>query len=156
MANEEEKKTIDITRIMEMIPHRYPFLLVDKIVDLESGIKATGLKNVTMNEPQFMGHFPGAPVMPGVLIVEAIAQTAGLVVVDYMGKEAEGKLVYFMTIDSARFRRPVTPGDVMYIHVEKLQSRGAVWKFQGTVKVDGKVCAEAKISAMISDAPAPK
>ena len=156
MANEEEKKTIDIGRIMEMIPHRYPFLLVDKIVELDPGQSAVGLKNVTMNEPQFMGHFPGAPVMPGVLIVEAIAQTAGLVVVDFMGKDAEGKLVYFMTIDNARFRRPVTPGDAMYIHVEKLQSRGAVWKFQGTVKVDGKVCAEAKISAMISDAPAPK
>ena len=105
-----------------------------------------------MNEPQFMGHFPGFPVMPGVLIIEAMAQTAGLVVVEFMGLESKRKIVYFMTIDNARFRKPITPGDTIYIHVEKLQSRGPVWKFKGTAKVDDKVCAEATFSAMITDA----
>lgn len=142
---------IDILRIMNMIPHRYPFLMVDRVIDLKRGESATGIKNVTMNEPQFMGHFPGFPVMPGVLIVEAMAQTAGLVVVDFMGLESQNRIVYFMTIDNARFRRPVTPGDTMHIHVEKLQSRGNVWKFKGTAKVGDKVCAEATFSAMIAD-----
>lgn len=142
---------IDILRIMNMIPHRYPFLMVDRVIDLKRGESATGIKNVTMNEPQFMGHFPGFPVMPGVLIVEAMAQTAGLVVVDFMGLESQNRIVYFMTIDNARFRRPVTPGDTMHIHVEKLQSRGNVWKFKGTAKVGDKVCAEATFSAMIAE-----
>ena len=142
---------IDINRIMEMIPHRYPILLVDRILELTRGESAVGLKNVTMNEPHFMGHFPGLPVMPGVLIVEAMAQTAAIVAVDALGAEVEGKVVYFMTIEDARFRRPVTPGDSLHIHVEKTQSRGAVWKFKGTAKVDGKVCAEAKFGAMIAD-----
>lgn len=150
----ETKGQIDIQRIMNMIPHRYPFLMVDKVVDLVPGQSAVGIKNVTMNEPQFTGHFPGFPVMPGVLIVEAMAQTAGLVVVDFMGLESQNKIVYFMTIDSARFRKPVIPGDTMKIHVEKLQSRGTVWKFKGTAKVDDKVCAEATFSAMIADAAA--
>lgn len=142
---------IDITQIMKMIPHRYPILLVDRIVDLVKEQSAVALKNVTMNEPHFMGHFPGFPVMPGVLIIEAMAQTAAIVVVDALGSEAAGKVVYFMTIDNARFRRPVTPGDSMYIHVDKVQSRGAVWKFQGKAMVDDKVCAEATFSAMITD-----
>lgn len=150
----DTKKNIDIQNIMKMIPHRYPILLVDRIIDLVKGESATGLKNVTMNEPQFMGHFPGYPVMPGVLIIEAMAQTAALVVVDFMGDDAKGKVVYFMTIDNARFRRPVTPGDTMHIHVEKTQSRGPVWKFKGIAKVDGKVCAEATFSAMITDTEA--
>ncbi len=145
---------IDINKIMKMIPHRYPILLVDKVIDLVKGESAIGLKNVTMNEPQFMGHFPGYPVMPGVLIIEAMAQTAALVVVDFMGDEAKGKVVYFMTIDNARFRKPVTPGDTMHIHVEKVQSRGPVWKFKGVATVDGKVCAEAQFSAMITDTEA--
>lgn len=132
-----------------MIPHRYPFLLVDKIVDFIPGERAVGIKNVTMNEPQFQGHFPGAPVMPGVLIVEAMAQTAGCMVVHTLGKEAEGKLVYFMTIDEARFRKPVVPGDVMRIHVEKLQNRRNVWKFRGEARVGDDLCAEAVYSAMI-------
>ncbi len=153
MTNENSKAgVIDISRIKEMIPHRYPFLMVDKIIEHEPGISAVGLKNITYNEPQFMGHFPNYPVMPGVLIIEAMAQTAGLVVVDFMGEAAEGKIVYFMTIDNARFRKPVTPGDSMYIHVEKIRSRGAVWKFKGVAKVDDKVCAEAVFSAMITDA----
>lgn len=148
----ETTDQIDILRIMNMIPHRYPFLMVDRVINLVPGESAVGIKNVTMNEPQFMGHFPGFPVMPGVLIVEAMAQTAGLVVVDFMGLESKNKIVYFMTIDNARFRRPVTPGDTMHIHVEKLQSRGTVWKFKGTAKVGEKVCAEATFSAMIADA----
>ncbi|MGH1455416.1 MAG: 3-hydroxyacyl-ACP dehydratase FabZ [Alphaproteobacteria bacterium] len=150
----DKKINIDITQIMKMIPHRYPILLVDKLIDLVKGESAVGLKNVTMNEPQFMGHFPGYPVMPGVLIIEAMAQTAALVVVDFMGDGAKGKVVYFMTIDNARFRKPVVPGDTMHIHVEKIQSRGPVWKFKGVAKVDGKVCAEASFSAMITDTEA--
>ncbi len=134
-----------------MIPHRYPILLVDRIIDFKEGESAVGLKNVTMNEPHFMGHFPGHPVMPGVLIVEAMAQTAALVVVKTLGPEAEGKVVYFMTIDNARFRKPVVPGDTIHIHVEKSHARGAVWKFSGKALVDGKVCAEATFSAMITD-----
>ena len=142
---------IDINQIMEMIPHRYPILLVDRIVEMEKGQRIVGLKNVTFNEPHFMGHFPGFPVMPGVLIIEAMAQTAAIVVVESLGAEAEGKVVYFMTIDNARFRKPVVPGDSVHIHVEKVQSRGAVWKFKGQAIVDGKVCAEATFSAMITD-----
>ncbi|MGH1376771.1 MAG: 3-hydroxyacyl-ACP dehydratase FabZ [Alphaproteobacteria bacterium] len=149
--SEENKIKFDINQIMKMIPHRYPILLVDRIIEHVPGESAVGLKNVTMNEPQFMGHFPGFPVMPGVLIVEAMAQTAALVVVDFLGDDAAGKVVYFMTIDNARFRRPVTPGDTMHVKVEKIRSRGAVWKFKGVATVDGKVCAEATFSAMITD-----
>ena len=136
---------------MEMIPHRYPFLLIDKVIDIAPGESATGIKNVTMNEPQFTGHFPQQPIMPGVLIIESMAQTAAILVVQTLGEGAEGKLVYFMSIDSARFRKPVTPGDVMHIHVVKKQSRGPVWKFESQVKVDGQVVAEATIAAMIRD-----
>jgi len=146
-----ELPTIDIMRIMDMIPHRYPILLVDRIIDYVPGESAVGLKNVTMNEPHFQGHFPRMPVMPGVLIVEAMAQTSAILVVQTMGKEAEGKLVYFMSIDSAKFRRPVTPGDTLYIHVKKERSRGGVWKFSAEAKVDGVLCAEATYSAMILD-----
>ena len=152
MSNESNTAPkIDIVRIMEMIPHRYPILLVDRILELEPGERAIGLKNVTMNEPQFMGHFPGYPVMPGVLMIEAMAQTAAIVVVESLGKEAEGKVVYFMTIDEARFRRPVTPGDSLHIHVEKQRARGNVWKFSGKIYVGDHLCAEAVFSAMIVD-----
>ena len=142
---------IDITRIMDMIPHRYPILLVDRIVDFVPHESAVGLKNVSFNEPHFQGHFPRMPVMPGVLIVEAMAQTSAILVVQSLGKEAEGKLVYFMTIDNARFRKPVTPGDSMYIHVKKERSRGGVWKFTGEAKVNDVLVAEATYSAMILD-----
>ncbi len=142
---------IDIVRIMEMIPHRYPLLLVDRILKFVHGEYAIGLKNVTMNEPQFQGHFPRFPVMPGVLIVEAMAQTAACLVVQTLGQESEGKLVYFMSIDGARFRKPVVPGDSMHIHVTKTQARRNVWKFKGEVKVDDTLCAEADFSAMIMD-----
>lgn len=154
--SEKTDLKFDIQKIMQMIPHRYPILLVDRIIEMKAGQSAVAVKNVTMNEPQFMGHFPGYPVMPGVLIIESMAQTAALVVVDFMGEEAEGKVVYFMTIDNARFRKPVTPGDTMHIHVEKVQSRGPVWKFKGVAKVGDKVCAEATFSAMITDTDAPK
>ncbi|MFK7839650.1 MAG: 3-hydroxyacyl-ACP dehydratase FabZ [Bdellovibrionales bacterium] len=149
--SEGKSQHIDINRIMKMIPHRYPILLVDRVLDIEAGEWAVALKNVTMNEPHFQGHFPGHPVMPGVLIVEAMAQTAAIVCVESLGKEAEGKVVYFMTIDGARFRRPVTPGDSLIIEVKKLRSRGNVWKFEGIAKVNDQVCAEATISAMIAD-----
>lgn len=145
------EKLIDIRRIMQMIPHRYPLLLVDRVIDIEPGESATAIKNVTVNEDIFNGHFPGAPVMPGVLIIEAMAQTSALFVVDTLGEEAEGKLVYFMAIDQAKFRKPVTPGDQMHVHVQKIQNRRSVWKFKGEARVNGQLCAEAVITAMIMD-----
>jgi 3-hydroxyacyl-[acyl-carrier-protein] dehydratase len=148
---EDAVGAVDILRIMQMIPHRYPLLLVDKVVDIVPGESAIGVKNVTYNEPQFQGHFPRRPVMPGVMIIESMAQTAGVLVVHSLGKEAEGKLVYFLTIDNARFRKPVVPGDVMRIHVVKDRNRGNVWRFQCEVKVDDKLASEALISAMIVD-----
>ncbi len=149
--NKNLPNPIDITRIMEMIPHRYPILLVDRLIDYVPGESAVGLKNVTMNEPHFNGHFPGMPVMPGVLIIEAMAQTSALLVVETLGEEAQGKIVYFMSIDNAKFRKPVVPGDSLHIHVEKIQNRGKVWKFQGTAKVGDTVCAEAVVTAMLTD-----
>ncbi len=142
---------IDIERLMELIPHRYPMLMVDRVVDIIPDVSAVGIKNVTINEPAFQGHFPQRPIMPGVLIVEAMAQTSGILVVQTLGAEAEGKLVYFMSIDNAKFRRPVTPGDSMRIHVKKLQHRRNVWKFTGEARVDDVVCADATFSAMIMD-----
>ncbi len=141
--------TVEVRRIMEMIPHRYPMLLVDRVINLRLGEGAIGIKNVSINEPFFQGHFPTEPVMPGVLIVESMAQTAGVVVVATMGADAEGKLVYFMSIDGARFRRPVVPGDRVEVHVQKLQSRQNVWKFSGKAIVDGNIAAEATFAAMI-------
>jgi 3-hydroxyacyl-[acyl-carrier-protein] dehydratase len=140
---------IDILRVMEMIPHRYPMLMIDRVTNVVANVSAIGVKNVTINEHFFQGHFPQRPVMPGVLIVEAMAQTAGVLVVHTLGSDAEGKLVYFMSIDDARFRRPVTPGDTVHIHVTKLQHRRNVWKFKGEAKVNGVLCAEATFAAMI-------
>lgn len=142
---------IDIMRIMELIPHRFPFLMIDRIVDLVPFESATGIKNVSINEPFFQGHFPSQAVMPGVLVIESMAQTAGVVVIHSMGAEAEGKLVYFMLIDSARFRRPIVPGDQIQVKVKKLRRRGNVWKFRGKAIVDGHLAAEAVFSAMIMD-----
>jgi 3-hydroxyacyl-[acyl-carrier-protein] dehydratase len=143
--------SVDIGRIMEMIPHRYPFLMIDKVVDIVPSESACGIKNVTINEPHFQGHFPQRPVMPGVLIIEAMAQTAAVLVVHTLGPKAEGKLVYFMTVDSARFRKPVVPGDTVHVHVRKQRHRGAVWKFNGEAKVAGRLVAEAEFAAMILD-----
>jgi len=142
---------IDIGRIMEMIPHRYPMLMIDRVVDVVPSESAIGIKNVSINEPYFQGHFPSFPVMPGVLIIESMAQTAAVLVVHTLGKESEGKLVYFMTVDEARFRKPLVPGDQVHVHVTKLRSRGNVWKFRGEAKVNGVLCAEAIYSAMILD-----
>ena len=142
---------IDINRIKELIPHRYPFLLIDGIQTLTPNESAIGIKNVSVNEPFFEGHFPDRPVMPGVLIIESMAQTAGCLVVASLGKESEGKLVYFMTIENARFRKPVVPGDRMVINVQKLRSRGSVFKFSGKAFVGEVLAAEATFSAMIVD-----
>lgn len=142
---------IDVNRIKELIPHRYPFLMIDKIRFIEFDKRAIGIKSVTVNEPHFDGHFPNRPVMPGVLIIEAMAQTAGCLVVATLGGDAEGKLVYFMTIDNARFRKPVIPGDQLEIDVQKQRNRGPVWKFSGKGYVDGVLVAEAVFSAMIVD-----
>jgi 3-hydroxyacyl-[acyl-carrier-protein] dehydratase len=143
---------IDIEKIVEMIPHRYPFLMIDRVTDLIPEVSAIGHKNVTINEPHFQGHFPSKPIMPGVLIVEAMAQTAAVLVVHTLGGDTEGKLVYFMSVENAKFRRPVQPGDVIKIHVETKQHRKTVWKFDGVAKVDGKAVAEATFTAMIMDA----
>jgi 3-hydroxyacyl-[acyl-carrier-protein] dehydratase len=142
---------IDIQRIMEMIPHRHPFLMIDRVVDVVANQRATGIKNLSINENYFQGHFPARPVMPGVLIIEAMAQTAAVLVVHTLGPGSEGKLVYFMSVDNARFRRPVFPGDRLDVHVVKQRNRGNVWKFEGQAKVGGNVMAEAVFAAMILD-----
>ena len=142
---------LDIHKIMEYIPHRYPLLLVDRVESIVKGESATGIKCVTFNEPHFMGHFPSKPIMPGVLIVEAMAQTSAVLVVESLGEQARGKLVYFMSIDSAKFRKPVIPGDVLKIHVKSEKNRGNVWKFSSEAKVNDVLVAEATFSAMIVD-----
>ena len=143
--------TIDIMRIMEMIPHRFPFLMIDKVVELRPNEVAVGVKNVSINEPFFQGHFPRQPVMPGVLIIESMAQTAAVLVVESLGGAAAGKLVYFMTVDDGRFRKPVFPGDTLVVRVVKLRNRGNVWKFRGEARVDDALMASATFSAMIMD-----
>ncbi len=145
----EGSKTIDINRIVEMIPHRYPFLMVDRVINVVPDHSATGVKNVTINEPFFQGHFPQRPIMPGVLIIESMAQTAAVLVVETLGESAEGKLVYFMSVDNARFRKPVMPGDQLLIHVRKERSRGNVWRFHAEAKVGDTLMAEATYAAMI-------
>ena len=142
---------LDIKRIMHAIPHRYPMLMIDKVVDVVPGNSAVGIKNVTVNENFFQGHFPDHPVMPGVLIIESMAQTAAVLVVESLGADAAGKVVYFMTIENAKFRRPVVPGDTLRIHVTKNRHRGNVWKFSGVALVDGVSVAEATYAAMIMD-----
>jgi 3-hydroxyacyl-[acyl-carrier-protein] dehydratase len=147
--------TLDIKQIMQAIPHRYPFLLIDRVVDVIHNGSAVGIKNVSVNESFFAGHFPNHPVMPGVLIIESMAQTAAVLVVETLGPEAQGKVVYFMSIEGAKFRRPVMPGDQMRVHVTKERNRGNVWKFHGVARVDGVAVAEATFAAMIMDrAPA--
>lgn len=145
------RTTLDIARIMEAIPHRFPFLLVDRVVDFIPGVSAVGIKNISINEHVFQGHFPRHPVFPGVMIIESMAQTAGVLVVETLGEAARGKLVYFMSIEGAKFRKPVVPGDQMRVHVTKERQRGSVWKFSAQAKVDGAVVAEASFAAMILD-----
>jgi 3-hydroxyacyl-[acyl-carrier-protein] dehydratase len=140
---------VDIQRIMALIPHRYPLLMIDRVVDLVPDRSAVGIKNVSVNENFFQGHFPGHPVMPGVLIIEAMAQTAAVLVVETLGEDAAGRVVYFMSVEGAKFRRPVHPGDQIRIHCEKRQKRGSVWKFNAVAKVDGAPVAEATYAAMI-------
>ena len=153
-AETDIQREFDVNTVMERIPHRYPFLMVDKIVDFEPYDYAVGIKNVSISEPHFQGHFPQKPIMPGVLIIESMAQTAGVMVVSSLGPDAEGKIVYFMSVDEAKFRRPVVPGDQLRVHVTRKHHRGPVWKFSGTASVDGKVAAEATFAAMIRDADA--
>lgn len=153
MADTATLETLDILRIMRLLPHRYPFLLVDRIIEIDGDDSAIGIKNVTMNEPHFQGHFPEQPVMPGVLIIEAMAQTAGAICINAIEDEAPS-LVYFMTIDSAKFRKPVVPGDRLELHVRKLKQRGSIFRFACEAVVDGVKTAEAEISAMMSPKPA--
>jgi 3-hydroxyacyl-[acyl-carrier-protein] dehydratase len=142
---------IDLHKIQRMIPHRYPMLLIERVIDVVPDVRAIGIKNVSINEWFFQGHFPAEPLMPGVLIIEAMAQTAAVLVVATLGPEKEGRLVYFMSVDSARFRKPVVPGDILHIFVEKQRQRGSVWRFSGCAKVDGVTVAEATYTAMIRD-----
>ncbi|MDR3523914.1 MAG: 3-hydroxyacyl-ACP dehydratase FabZ [Acetobacteraceae bacterium] len=141
----------DIARIMRDIPHRFPMLMIDRVEEITANERAVGIKNVTINEHFFQGHFPTQPVMPCVLIVEAMAQTSAVLVVESLGDDAAGLLVYFMSIEGAKFRRPVVPGDQLRIEVVREARRGNVWKFKGTARVDGKVVAEASYAAMIRD-----
>lgn len=146
-----ELKTADITDIMKYLPHRYPFLLVDRIIDMYKDESAIGIKNVSFNENFFQGHFPEHPVFPGVLLIEGMAQTAGALCVANLEDQADEQLVYFMGIDRARFRRPVVPGDQVHYHVQKIRNRGRVWRFAAEAKVAGERVAEAEISATIVD-----
>ena len=152
MAEETPAKILmsaDIARIMNLLPHRYPFLLIDKMIDMDGEDSGTAIKNVTINEQFFQGHFPGKPVMPGVLLVEAMAQAAGALVLNHLGDAHAGKLVFFMSIDKARFRKPVLPGDVVHFHVKLSNKRAPVWKYWAEAHVDGKKVAEAEIGAML-------
>lgn len=140
---------IDTKEIQKLLPHRYPFLLVDRVVEIQPGKKAVGIKNVSVNEGFFQGHFPEYPIMPGVLIIEAMAQVAGILA--FRSGAGEGKSVYFMSIERAKFRRPVVPGDQVKLEVNVLQQRGNVWRFSGSAFVDEKTAAEAEFTAMVTD-----
>lgn len=151
MTGEARKlQSFDTRRIYELLPHRYPFLMVDRIIEVDGDNSAIGIKNVSASEPQFAGHFPKYPIMPGVLIVEGIAQTAGAICVAARAA-AMPQIVYFMTIDEAKFRKPVLPGDTVEYHVRKLRNRGNIWKFSGEARVGGVMVAEAVVSALITD-----
>lgn len=143
-------ETADILRILAQIPHRYPFLMIDRVVEIRGDESGIGIKNVTFNEPHFQGHFPGNPVMPGVLMLEGMAQTAGVICI-LASQRKTAKLVYFTTIDKVKFRKPVVPGDVVAYHMQKLRRRGQISKYFGEAIVDGRRVAEAELSAMIVD-----
>jgi len=146
---------LDVVQIMEILPHRYPFLMVDKVLEMEPGKRIVAIKNVTMNEPFFQGHFPGHPVMPGVLIIEAMAQTAGVLVLKSI-PDRERKLVLLVSVDSARFRRPVVPGDVLRMEMTLLKKKATVAKMSGKATVDGVVVAEAEVMCKLEDKPVPE
>ncbi|MBO6716609.1 MAG: 3-hydroxyacyl-ACP dehydratase FabZ [Rhizobiaceae bacterium] len=148
--DKSELSTLDLQKLLTLLPHRYPFLLVDRIVEVDGDDSAIGIKNVTFNEPHFTGHFPEMPVMPGVLIIEAMAQTAGAICINNMDEISATPIVYFMTIDGAKFRKPVVPGDRLEIHVRKLKQRGGIFRFACEAKVEGNKVAEAEVSAMVS------
>jgi len=143
-------QSFDIQRIFQLLPHRYPFLLIDRIVDIDGDNTGVGIKSVTVNEPYFAGHFPGMPIMPGVLLIEGMAQTAGAICAAHLGL-TEPSAVYFMTVDQAKFRKPVMPGVTIAYHVQKLRHRGNIWKYRAEARVDGVKVAEAVVSAMIGD-----
>jgi 3-hydroxyacyl-[acyl-carrier-protein] dehydratase len=147
-APKRDVQIAEIRDVLGYLPHRYPFLMIDRVIDIDMDNFGIGIKNVTINEPQFQGHFPGSPVMPGVLLVEGMAQTAGVLCVISQGRE-QPKLVYFMTIDKCKFRKPVVPGDVVEHHMTKERKRGNIWRFRGESKVRGVVVAEAELTAMI-------
>lgn len=140
--------TIDILKLLDYLPHRYPFMLVDRIVEVNGDESCVGIKNVTFNEPQFQGHFPGRPIMPGVLLIEGMAQTAGAICV-HASRSARSKSVFFMTIDKAKFRKPVSPGDTVEFHMRKLTQRRSMWWYRGEAKVGGVLVCEAELSAML-------
>jgi 3-hydroxyacyl-[acyl-carrier-protein] dehydratase len=143
-------EAVDIEMVLKMLPHRYPFLMVDRVVDIKGDESGIGIKNVTINEPQFQGHFPGNPVFPGVLMIEGMAQTAGVLCIAATG--AQPKSVFFLTIDKAKFRKPVRPGDTIEYHMKRIARRKSMWWYRGEAKVAGQVVAEAQVGAMLSDA----
>ena len=149
-ADKKDLPSVDIQRLMELLPHRAPMLLIEKMTDIVPNISATGVKAVSMNEPFFVGHFPGHPIMPGVMIIEAMAQTAGALVMYSQDTQADDKIVYFMSVEKARFRSPVLPGALLKLPVKLLRARAPVWRFAGEAYVDGKLCAEAEFTAMIA------
>lgn len=149
--NDRKEPIMDVRAIQEILPHRFPFLLVDRVVEFEPMKRMVALKSVTINEPFFAGHFPGYPIMPGVLILEALAQTAALLAMKSVPGDWSKKVTYLMGVDEARFRRPVVPGDRLELHVEVIKGKGAVWKEKAVAKVDGEVVAEAEFLAMLAD-----
>lgn len=145
-----ELGSADIRKVMELLPHRYPFLMIDRIEEIDGDESCVGIKNVTANEPQFTGHFPGQPIFPGVLLIEAMAQTAGAICCQHiMAEEARSRQVFFMTIDKCKFRKPVVPGDTVRFHMRKLSRRRTMWWFRGEARVAGTLVAEAEIGAML-------
>lgn len=150
-ADKQALPAVGIQELMQLLPHRAPMLLIEKMTDIVPNVSATGVKAVSVNEPYFAGHFPGQPIMPGVMIIEAMAQTAGALVMFSQSMQAHDKIVYFMAVEKARFRHPVVPGDLLLLPVKLLKARAPVWRFAGEAYVNGKLCAEAEFTAMIAN-----